>query len=93
MKEITYSENEMLLNKLWAEKRYDEYQSLKTDLLSKRLCIEEKDVAWMRSHLLIPKNPVVIERDKNKKPIRWRSHSYLTDEELAFLTDQLKTIY
>lgn len=93
MKEIVYSESEMLLNKLWAEKRYDEYQSLKTELLSKRLCIEERDIAWMRSHLLITKKPVVIEMDKHKNPIRWRSHSYLTDEELEFLTNQLKDLY
>lgn len=93
MVEIKYTAAENILNKLYASKKMDEYEEFKTSLIDKKFIVEYRDIAWMRSHLVFGKNQEVIERDEDGTPIRWRSHQYLTDEELVYLTDQLKIFY
>lgn len=93
MVEIKYTAVENILNKLYASKKMDEYEEFKTSLLNKKFIVEYRDISWMRSHLVFKKEQEVIEMDEDDTPIRWRSHQYLTDEELVYLTDQLKDFY
>lgn len=93
MVEIKYTAVENILNKLYASKKMEEYEEFKTSLLNEKFVVQYRDIAWMRSHLVFKKEQGVIEMDEKGNPIRWRSHQYLTDEELVYLTDQLKIFY
>lgn len=93
MVEVKYTVVENRLNKLYASGKTYAYEKLKAKLLSNRFIIETRDIAWMRSHLVCKQDTEVIERNERGIPIRWRSHQYLTEEELFYLTDQLKVFY
>lgn len=93
MVEIKYTVVENILNKLYASNKKEEYEEFKTNLIHKKFVVEYKDIACMRSHLIWKDKQEVIETDDNSKPIRWRSHSCLTEEELDYLIQQLKMFY
>lgn len=94
MAEIKYTIVENILNKLYASAKVEEYEEFKTSLLNKKFVVEYRNIACMRSHLIWKSgNQEVIEVDDGGNPIRHRSHSCLTEEELDSLLQQLKVFY
>jgi len=88
--EITYTDEERRLNRLYVEDHLA-YEQYKRELLFNGFVVEywPSKFDGIYSHLIWKGTPDIIDGKDTPKP-RYRSHQYLTIDEVEFLYNQLK---
>jgi S-adenosylmethionine:tRNA-ribosyltransferase-isomerase (queuine synthetase) len=85
-----YTDEEMELNKLHFQNRWDEYEKLKSSILNDSNIIEQRIIGDKMSHLVLG-GAFRIDHDKHGRisNIVWRRHDNLSKEEMQALKARL----